>query len=68
LKDNILLDKITKKLKTISDIDNILTKLALNRVIPRDLINLKKSLISIIDIYELIKVSENKRLIKILKI
>ncbi len=68
LKNNILLDKITKKLKTISDIDNILTKLALNRVLPRDLINLKKSLISIVDIYNLIKASENKRLIKILKI
>ncbi len=68
LKDKILLDKINKKLKEIADIDNIITKLALNRVIPRDLINLKRSLKSIIEIYNLIKWSKNNKLIKILKI
>ncbi len=51
----ILLDKVRKKLKMISDLDNILTRLALNRALPRDLINLKKSLQAVLEIFKMIK-------------
>jgi len=52
-----LLDEIQDHLKMVSDIDTILNRLALNRALPRDLHNLKKSLQSILLIFELI---ENK--------
>jgi DNA mismatch repair ATPase MutS len=42
-------------LKSVSDIDAILNRVALERVNPRELINLKKSLISILEAFELIK-------------
>ncbi len=54
-KNTILLDKVREKLKNISDINSILNRLALNRALPRDLLNLKKSLIAIVEIYELIQ-------------
>lgn len=41
LANPILLDKIDKRLKMVSDLDNILTRLAMNRALPRDLVNLK---------------------------
>jgi len=52
-----LLDRVREKLKHISDIDLILNRLALNRAIPRDLVNLKKSLISVLEIFDLIETS-----------
>jgi DNA mismatch repair protein MutS len=57
LLDKILLDKVTEKLKMVADLDNILTRLSLNRANPRDLLNLKKSLETILEIYELIKIN-----------
>jgi DNA mismatch repair protein MutS len=68
LSNPILLDKVNNKLKLVSDLDNILTRLALNRALPRDLLNLKKSLQSIIEIFTIIKQNWNKKIIKLLKI
>jgi DNA mismatch repair protein MutS len=53
-KNKILLDKTRKKLEFVSNINSILNRLALNRANPKDLINLKKSLQSILEVYELI--------------
>lgn len=64
--DKILLSKVRDKLKNISDIDAILNRLALERVTPRDLLNLKRSLISIVEIHDLILESGNKKLLKII--
>ncbi len=55
IKNKILLDKIREKLEYVSNINAILNRLALNRANPRDLLNLKKSLQSIVQIYELIQ-------------
>ncbi len=55
LTNPILLDKIQAELKFVSDVDTILNRLALNRAIPRDLLNLKKSLQSIVNVFEIIK-------------
>ena len=50
--NKILLDSVRKKLWFVSDIDSILNRIALNRASPRDLLNLKRSLISIQDVYQ----------------
>jgi len=68
LKDKILLDKIRKELSWISNINWILNRIALNRTSPRDLINLKNSLKSIIEVLELIKNSDSKKLKELIKI
>ena len=68
LKDTILLDKVTNNLKLVSDLDNILTRLALWRANPRDLINLKNSLQVILDTFRLIKETWNTKLVKLLNI
>ncbi len=68
LKDSILLDKVTTELRNVSDLDNILTRLALWRANPRDLIALKNSLKTILDIYKIIKESWNEKLVKLLNI
>ena len=68
LKDSILLDKVTSELKQVSDLDNILTRLALWRANPRDLIALKNSLKTILWVYKLIKESGNEKLVKLLNI
>ncbi len=65
LNNKILLEKITNKLKWVSDLENILSRLALNRANPKDLINLKNSLQNIVDVLELIKESWNTKLIKL---
>lgn len=65
LNNKILLEKITSKLKWVSDLENILSRLALNRANPKDLINLKNSLQNIVDVLELIKESWNTKLIKL---
>lgn len=68
LKDKILLDKIQEKLKWVSDLENILTRLALWRANPRDLLNLKKSLELVIEAIDLIKKDWSKKLVWLLKI
>lgn len=68
LKDAILLSKVRDKLRMVSDIDLILNRLALWRAMPKDLLNLKKSLETVLEVFELIKTSENKKLIKLLEI
>ena len=68
LKDSILLDKVTTELKQVADLDNILTRLALWRANPRDLIALKNSLITILWVFEMIKNSWNEKLVKLLGI
>ncbi len=68
LKNPVLLDKLQSELKFVSDVDTILNRLALNRAIPRDLLNLKKSLQSIVNIFEVIKSDWSKKLNKILEL
>jgi len=57
-----LLKNVSDSLKSISDIERITSKLALLRVTPRELINLKNSLLCINEIKMLIKHSSNKTL------
>jgi DNA mismatch repair protein MutS len=66
-KNKILLDKIRKELDFVSNINSILNRLALNRANPRDLINLKKSLQSILNVYELIEKEGSNKLKQIIK-
>ncbi|MCD5380346.1 hypothetical protein LR004_00305 [Candidatus Gracilibacteria bacterium] len=68
LKNPVLLNKLQSELKFVSDVDTILNRLALNRAIPRDLLNLKKSLQSIVKIFEIIKSNGSKKLNKILEL
>lgn len=68
LKDKMLLDKIRKELSWISNINWILNRISLNRTSPRDLINLKNSLKSILIVIELIKNSNSKKLKELIKI
>jgi DNA mismatch repair protein MutS len=68
LENPILLDKVQNNLKYVSDVDTILNRLALNRALPRDLLNLKRSLQSIVSVFEIIKEIGSKKLIKILEI
>jgi len=68
LKNSILLNKVSSELKQVSDLDNILTRLALWRANPRDLIALKNSLKTILWVFEMIKESWNDKLIKLLNI
>lgn len=65
--DSILLDKVRNHLQKISDIDAILSRLSLHRAWPRDLLSLKKSLISIREIISLIEESNNTRLKKLMQ-
>lgn len=66
-KNKILLDKVRNKLEYVSNINIILNRLALNRANPRDLLNLKKSLQSIIEIYEIIQNEWSDKLKQIIK-
>ncbi len=66
-KNKILLDKVRGKLEYVSNINSILNRLALNRSNPRDLINLKKSLQSILEVFELINLEWSKKLKKIIQ-
>jgi len=52
--DTMLLDTISSSLKNVSDVDAILNRLALGRALPRDLLNLKKSLQSILEVITII--------------
>jgi len=51
----------------VSDIDTILNRLALNRAMPRDLLNLKKSLISILNVIDIIEKEWSDKLKEIIK-
>lgn len=65
-KDKMLLDKVREKLNYVSDIDLILNRMYLQRSNPKDLLNLKRSLENILEVFEIIKNSENKKLMKLL--
>ena len=67
IKDKILLDEIRNELEYVSNINSILNRLALNRSNPRDLLNLKKSLISTVKIFEIIELKWSNKLKKIIK-
>lgn len=66
LSDSVLLDKVRNELKFISDIEAILNRLALQRVTPRDLLNLKRSLQSLLEVKKLILESDKNHLKKYL--
>ena len=66
--DKLLLDVVQKELSQIADIEAILTRLSLGRAWPKDLLNLKRSLVSIQTVIWKIQKSENKELISLLKL
>ncbi len=66
ISDRRLLDSIREKLKQVSDIDAILSRLTLNRAGVKDMIHLKNSLKSVVEVYDMIEKSENKKLKKLL--
>ncbi len=66
LKNPILMDKMQKKLSFISDIDTILNRIMMQRATPKDLLNLKKSLQAILEIYDLINLEWSEKLKKII--
>lgn len=68
LANPILLSKVEDKLKYVSDIDAILNRVALERVNPRELLNLKKSLVSILEAFDLIKSDWSEKLKKLLNL
>jgi DNA mismatch repair ATPase MutS len=63
-----LLDKVQNHLKYVSDLDSILNRLALNRSWPKDLLNLKKSLQEIIEVFDLIEKEGSEKLKKLINI
>ncbi len=66
LKNPVLLDKVQNHLKYVSDLDSILNRLALNRSWPKDLLNLKKSLQEIIEVFNLIEKEGSEKLKKLI--
>lgn len=66
LKNKLILDKISEKLKYVSDIDSILNRLALGRASARDLLHLKKSLEMILEIKKLIASSDLEKIKEII--
>ena len=66
LKNTVLLDKVQNHLKYVSDLDAILNRLALNRSWPKDLLNLKKSLQEIIEVFNLIEKEGSEKLKRLL--
>jgi DNA mismatch repair protein MutS len=65
--DTILLSKLSDQLKYIVDIDALLTRLSLDRAGPRDLLALKRSLLAVREVIDIIKKAENKTIMKIFK-
>ncbi len=65
IKHPILLDNVRQHLKYVADIDAILNRIALQRMTPKDLLNLKKSLQSLLEIQKIILQSEVSFLKKI---
>ncbi len=68
LQNKILLDNVRKELSSVSNINWILNRIALNRTSPKDLLNLKKSLQSIMNVLELIKNSDSTKLKELIKL
>lgn len=66
VKNPMLLDSVQNELKYVADIDMILNRLALWRAMPKDLLNLKRSLQWVVNVCDIIKKSENKILISLL--
>lgn len=54
ISNKILLDELRKRLSFIVDLDAILNRLVMQRITPKDLVNLKKSLQAVVEIYEII--------------
>lgn len=67
LNNKILMDELRKKMSFISDLDAILNRIVMKRVTPKDLLNLKKSLQSILEILDLIKTEWSDDLVLLLK-
>ncbi len=66
LQNPVLLDKIRIQLSRVANIQNILNRIALNRATPKDLLQLKQSLISIVEIIKIIQTEGSDGLRKIL--
>lgn len=66
LKAPVLLDKVQNHLKYVSDLDAILNRLALNRSWPKDLLNLKKSLEEVVEVFKLIEKEGSEKLKRLL--
>jgi DNA mismatch repair ATPase MutS len=45
---------VREQLSYVADIDSILNRIALNRTNPRDLLNLKRSLESVLEVFKII--------------
>ncbi len=65
--NKILLDEVRQNLVYVADIDSILNRIALNRTNPRDLINLKKSLQSVLEVIKIINEKGSQKLKNIIK-
>jgi len=61
-KNKVLLINIREKLSFISDIDAILNRLSIKRATPRDLLSLKKSLQSLVDIIEYLQLNWTEKI------
>jgi DNA mismatch repair protein MutS len=66
--NKILLEAVREQLWYVADIDSILNRIALNRTNPRDLLNLKRSLQSVLEVFKLIDSKGTKKLKDIIKI
>lgn len=66
--DTILLNTLRDQLKYIVDIDAILSRLSMQRAGPRDLLALKRSLIAVREVINIIESSGNKKLKQLLEI
>jgi len=66
--NKILLDEVRQQLVFVADIDSILNRIALNRTNPRDLLNLKKSLESVLEVIEVINQKGSNTLKNIIKL
>jgi len=66
--NKILLEAVREQLAYVADIDSILNRIALNRTNPRDLLNLKRSLQSVLEVFTLINTKGSKKLKDIIKL
>lgn len=60
--NKILLEEVREQLWYVADIDSILNRIALNRTNPRDLLNLKRSLQSVLEVQKIIISKGSKKL------
>lgn len=66
--NKILLEAVRDQLSYVADIDSILNRIALNRTNPRDLLNLKRSLESVLEVFKIIDTAWWKKLKDIIKL